>query len=331
LQEAPIIIAEIEDLTVTLVRLLDTNIYVVKDDGSLADICVAPEWYDREPLKDVDGQVTVGLDHSEDQKLGFSASLRRRVGYAKVKAWVIDREGSSGRQIRNKLRQEINRVIREKRTKPDQTIYNYAGIGEQSISHRAYYAGGASEPVPDSSEWIEFSATEYEKLWQSDDDRFSYSQSEDGNHSFVLFCFKIECNKDVAKKIVLKFEGYGTAPTANGVTLKVWNNVTSEWQNAQAGTADQDEELAITLDSSLTDYVSSDGYLYLLAGTTNPSNGTVPDVIFCDYVECLVSVEGICYVDMVSYRDADELRVKPYIWRTEFLVKTWLFENITVT
>ena len=59
--------AEIEDPITTLVRLLDTNLQVVKDDGSLADICVTTEWYDRELLKNYDAQVTVGLDHSEDQ------------------------------------------------------------------------------------------------------------------------------------------------------------------------------------------------------------------------------------------------------------------------
>lgn len=57
---------------------------MVKDDGSLADIQVTHQWHDRQLLKDVDTHVTVGLDHSEDQKLGFSASLRRRVGYSKV-------------------------------------------------------------------------------------------------------------------------------------------------------------------------------------------------------------------------------------------------------
>jgi hypothetical protein len=113
---------EIEDSVVTLARLLDKNLQVVKDDGSLADICVTTEWYDRELLKNVDGQVTVGLDHSEDQKLGFSATSRRRVGYARVKIWVVDKPGAGGRQIRNKLRQEVNRVVREKRTKPNPTL-----------------------------------------------------------------------------------------------------------------------------------------------------------------------------------------------------------------
>ena len=322
---------EIEDPVTTLVRLLDKNIQVVKDDGSLADICVTTEWYDRELLKNYDGQVTVGLDHSEDQKLGFSATLRRRVGYARIKIWVVDKPGSAGKQIRNKLRQEVNRVVREKRTKPHETNYNYSGVGAGSVTHKAYYAESASELAPDAQEWTEFSAADYEKLWQSDDTRFSYSQSEAGKYSLLLFRIKIESNQKTVKKIVLKFEGYGTAPAGNGVTVKAWNSEASAWQNSQTGSGGGDEELTLTLESSLTDYIDSDGYVYLLARTTNVSNGVSSAVIHCDYVDCLVTVEGITYVDMVSYRDTDEVRVKPFIWRTEFTVKTWLFENVTVT
>ena len=323
--------AEIEDPVTTLVRLLDKNIQVVKDDGSLADIRVTTEWYDRELLKNVDAQVTVGLDHSEDQKLGFSATLRRRVGYARVKIWVVDKPGFAGKQIRNKLRQEVNRVVREKRTKPHETNYNYSGVGAESVSHKAYYAESASELAPDAPEWTEFSAADYEKLWQSDDTRFSYSQSEAGKYSLLLFRIKIESNQKTVKKIVLKFEGYGTAPAGNGVTVKAWNSESSAWQNTQTGTGGGDEELTLTLESSLTDYIDSDGYVYLLARTTNVSNGVSSAVIYCDYVDCLVTVEGITYVDMVSYRDTDDVRLKPFIWRTEFTVKTWLFENVTVT
>ena len=166
--------AEIEDAVVTLARLLDKNLQVVKDDGSLADICVTTEWYDRELLKNYDAQVTVGLDHSEDQKLGFSATLRRRVGIARVKIWVVDKPGSAGKQIRNKLRQEVNRVVREKRTKPNETNYNYTGVGAGSVSHKAYYAESASELAPDAPEWTEFSAADYEKIWQSDAHLYTY-------------------------------------------------------------------------------------------------------------------------------------------------------------
>lgn len=322
---------EIEDPITTLVRLLDKNLRVVKDDGSLAKVYVSTEWYDRELLKNYDGQVTVGLDRSEDQKVGLTATLRRRVGYARVNIWVVDKSGVVGRELRNKLRQEVNRVIREKRTKPNETCYDYVGVGPLTGTHKAYYAKSASEPAPDAPDWTEFQAADYEKIWRSDDNRFSFSQSENGKHSLILFRVKVESDEKTVKKIVLKFEGYGTAPAGNGVTIKVWNFEVSAWQNAQTGTGGGDEEIVITLTSSLTDFISADGYVYLLARTTNPSNGVSPAAIYCDYSNFLVTVEGITYVDIVSYRDEDEVRVKPFLWRTEFTVKTWLFENVMVT
>jgi len=323
--------AEIEDPVTTLVRLLDKNVQVLKDDGSLAKIYVSTEWYDRQLLKDYDGQITVGLDHSEDQKIGLSATMRRRVGYARVNVWVVDKPGVAGRKIRNKLRQEINRVIREKRTKPNETLYNFVGVGPPTGTHKAYYAKSASEPTPDSSNWTELSAVEYEKIWRSDNDRFGYSQSENGKYSLILFRIKIESDEKTVKKIVLKFEGYGTAPAGNGVTIKVWNFTASAWQNPQTGTGGSDEEIVITLTSSLTDFIDANGYAYLLARTTNPSDGVSTASIYCDYSKCVVTVEGITYMDIASYRDEDEVRVKPFLWRTEFTVKTWLFENVQVT
>jgi len=322
---------EIEDPTTTLVRLLDKNMRVVKEDGSLASVHVSPEWYDRELLAHYDGQVTVGLDRSEDEKLGFSATIRRRVGYSRVNVWVIDKPGSVvGREMRNKLREEVNRIIREKRTKPNETNYNFLNVGQATGTHKAYHAGSASELAPGDAGWTELTDADYEKLWYSDDSRFSRSTSVNLNYAQLLFRFKVDSDEKVVKRIVLKFEGYGTAPAGNGVTIKVWNFTASAWQNAQAGTGGGDETIMITLASSLTDFIDEDGYVYLLARTINASDGVTAAVIYCDYSECEITVEGISYADVVSYRDEGEVRVKPFLWRTEFTVKTWLFESVMV-
>ena len=318
----------IEDPITTLVRLLQKNMWLVKDDGSLASVLVTKEWYDRELFKNYDAQVTVGLEHSDDQKIGFSGTARRRLGYAKVNVWLVDKQGVTGRNMRDKLKEEINRIIREKRNTPNVTGYDLLGVGQGSGTHKAYYAASDSELAPQGIGWTDLTDLEYQKLWYSDNNRFSYSQSENLKYSLMLFRFKIDPNKNVVKKIVLSFEGYGTAPAGNGITIKVWNFDASEWQNAQAGSGGSDETITITLTSSLTSFIDANGYVYLLARTTNPSDGTTPAVIHCDYASCSITVNGITYVDMVSYRDLDEVRVKPFLWRTEFTVKTWLFENV---
>jgi hypothetical protein len=318
--------ADIEDPITTLVRLLDTNIRVVKDDGSLAKIHVSKEWYDRELLKNYDGQVTVGLDRSEDQKIGFSGTSRRRIGYARVNIWTIQSRG-----MRDKMRKEINRIIREKRTKPNVTSYDFVGVGPTTGTHKAYHASASGSLPPDSASWIELTNAEYEKIWYSDDIRYSRSVDVDGNHALMLFRFRVDPDEKVVKQIVLEFEGYGTAPAGNGVTIVVWNFASSAWESPQSGTAGADETITIKLTSSLTDYIDANGYVYLLAATTNASDGVTAAVIYCDFSECVITVKGITYADIVSYRDQDEVRVKPFLWRTEFTVKSWLFENVYET
>jgi hypothetical protein len=326
-----------EDPVTTLVRLLDKNMRVVKDDGSLAKIHVSQEWYDRELFKNYDGQVTVGLDPSrgsKDQKLDISGKTRRRLGFLRVCIWSVDKpeQGAKGRRTREKMREEILRVIREKRTKPNQTDYDFYGVGSSTGTHGAYQAGSASELAPNDGGWTELTATEYEKLWHSDDDRFVVSNDAPLEYALMLFRFRVDPDREVVKQIVLEFEGYGTAALADGVTVKVWNSTASAWENAvTGGAAGTDEAITVVLTSNITDYVDNDGYVYLLARTAELSDLSTPAVLRCDYVRCTVTVNGIVYCDIVGYRDQDEVRFKPFVWRTEFLVQTWLFEDVYET
>ena len=322
----------VEDSITTLVRLLDTNMRLVKDDGSVGKVYVSKEWFDRGLMKTYDAQVTVGLGGSIDRKIGFSASLRLRIDSPRVNVWVLEKPGAaeSGRRIRDKMRQEINRIIREKRTKPNITKYTFWNLGPTSVTHKAYEGGAASELDPEDAGWTEISGAGYNKIWYSDDDRHSKSVTVNLQYALLLFRFKIGAKSNVLTKIVLNFEGYGTAPGGNGATIKVWNFNSQAWENAQAGTSGADETITITL-TSVANFVDADGYLYLLARTTNPSDGSTAAVIYCDYVECVITVLGITYADIVSHRDEDRVDVKPVIWRTEFVVKTWLFENVMVT
>jgi len=326
-------VSQVEDPILTLTRLLKRYLWVVKDDGSLANIYVSQEWYDRELFKNYDGQITVGLDRTEDNKLSFDGNLRRRLIFARINVWVVDKpeQGIIGRTMRDKIRADVNRVIREKRNHPNDMDYYFRGIGRSSGTHKAYHSASATEPSPSDSGWTELTDIEYQKIWYSDNDRFNKSTLENGKYALMLFRFKIDADEDVLKKIVLKFEGYGTAPAGNGATIKVWNHVASTWQNPTLGTGGSDEVLTITLSSNLPDYVDANGYVYLLAKTTNPSDGVTPTVLYCDYAEIVFTVNGISYADIVSFRNMDDVQVKPFLWRTEFAVKSWLFENVLTT
>jgi len=323
--------SEIEDSVTTVIRLLSKNMRVVKEDNAIANIYVSKEWYDRELFKNYDGQITVGLAESRDTKIEMSGRIRRRLGSLRVNMWATDRPATSdsGKLIRNKMVEEVNRIVRQNRTIPNQTRYDFAGLGYPSGDpHKAFQAGASSELAPGHASWTELTNEEYQKIWYSDDTRYSKSHNVNLEYALMLFRFKVESREEAVKKIVLAFEGYGTAPAGNGVTIKVWNHVASAWQNAQVGTGGADEIISITLSSSLTDYIDDSGYVWLLTRTTNASNGTTAAILYCDYVSCTITVNGITYLDIVSFRDADRVDVKPFIFRTEFALKSWMFEDV---
>jgi len=323
--------SEPEDPTATVVRLLQKNIRVVKEDNSIANIRVSQEWYNRELFKNYDGQITVGLVESRDTKIEMSGRIRRRLGSLRVNVWATDKQGSSdnGKLIRNKTVEEINRVIRQNRNKPNTTEYHFAGLGyPEGDPHKAFQIGAASELPPEHANWNELTSLEYQKIWYSDDQRHSKSHSVNGEYAMMLFRFKIESREKAIKQIVLVFEGYGSAPAGNGVTIKIWNHVAGAWGNAQSGTGGADETITITLTSNLGDYIDGDGDVWLISRTTNPSDGSTPAIVYCDQVSCSITVNGITYLDIVSFRDADRVDVKPFIYRTEFTLKSWCYEDI---
>ena len=323
--------SETENAATTVARLLKMKMRVVRDDGALANITVTSEWQNTEALKNCDGQVTVGLAESTDQKIELSGKTRRRLSTLRVNVWATDTPGTSetGRVMRGKIVEEVNRVIRQNRSKPNETLYDFFNLGPATQTHRAYR--GNSEISPQASGWMELSSEQYPQLWYSDDERCQVSYSANGEYAVLLFRFRIESREKTAKKMVLAFEGYGTAPDSNGVAIKVWNNVASAWQNAQTGgTGGNDETITITLDSDMPNYIDDDGYVWLLAKTLSASDGATPAVLNCDYVSCTVTVNGITYCDIVSFRDVDRVDVKPFIFRTEIIVKSWFFENIGV-
>jgi hypothetical protein len=323
--------SETEDAATTVARLLRTEMRVVKEDGSLATVIVTCEWQNTDAFKNCDGQVTVGLAESTDQKIELSGKTRRRLSFLRVNVWVTDtpRASEAGRVMRGKIVEEVNRVVRQNRSKPNETLYDFFNAGPTTQTHKAYSSN--SEAAPDASGWTELSSEQYQQLWYSDDDRCQISYGENGEYAVMLFRFKVESREKTVKKMVLSFEGYGTAPGGNGVSVKVWNHEAGAWQNAQSGGAGGiDETITVTLASELPDYVNQDGYVWLLARTLYASDGATPAVLYCAYICCVVTVNGISYCDIAGFRNLDRVDVKPFIFRTEFTVKSWFFENIGV-
>jgi hypothetical protein len=326
-------LSALEDPVTTLLRLITTRIRIIKDNASVANILATRENYDRELLKNYDAQITLALDSSQDQKLELSGRLRRRHMVFRCNCYSVDKSAPGadlGVVMRDKLIAQINAIIRENRSLPYQTICNFYELGYPSGDpHKAYSASSASELAPSNAFWTELSTEEYQGIWSSDDGRFSKSTSVAGQSAMMLFRFKIAAQEATVKQLVLSFEGYGVSPGGNGVTIKLWNHVASAWQQTQSGTSGEDETLTITISSYWTDFIDSEGYVWVLAKTANSSDGNDPTVLNCDFVQCTFQVYGLTYVDVVSYRNIDVLDVKPFLFRCEFLLKGWLFESIS--
>ena len=320
--------SETEDAAITLARLLRTKMHVVKDDGALANVSVTGEWQNAEAFKNSDGQVTVGLAESTDQKLELSGKTRRRLQFLRVNLWATDAPGSeeSSRVMRRKMVEEVVRVIRQNRIKPNETLYDFFNMGSGSQTQKAFI--GVAEVPPHGQGWSELAAEDYIKLWYSDDDRLVISASENGEYAAMLSRFKVESREKTVKKMVLEFEGYGTAPGGDGVAVKVWNHEAQAWENAESGGAGGvDETITPTLIYDLPEYVDDAGYVWFLAQTIHASDGATPAVLHCDYVQITVTVNGVTYCDILNYRDMDRVDVKPFVFRTEITVKSWFFEN----
>lgn len=322
--------SETEDASTTVARLLKHNLRVIKDNGALANINVTGEWREADALKGFDGQVTVGLAECLDQKMELSGKNRKRTSTLRVNVWATEAPNAeNARLMRSKIVEEVNRSIKQNRNTPNQTVYNFVGAGFGGQSSKAFQ--GRGEDSPSSSSWVEFSSVEYQHLWYSDDTRYQLSVNEAGSYSVLMLGFRLESRKNTIKKIVLAFEGYGEAPSGDSVTIKVWSHRESVWKNPQLGGGSGiDEMITLTLLSDLADYVDDEGFVWLLARTTNPSDGSSPATLFCDYASCTTTVNGITYCDIASYRPLDRVDVKPFIYRTEFVVKSWFFENIGV-
>lgn len=338
-------VVEFENPVVTVLRLIESRLRVAKDDGGLARVLCSQANYDRELLKDYDAQITVSktADPCQQQKHTLDGKLRRRIYSLRATITTVDKPTPSSdvaRVMRDKVLEQLLLIVPENRNLPYRTIYNFYALGAFSETHRAYDAASAGELAPSNASWVNLSETEYANLWGSDDLRHSKSASENGQFAFMLFRFKIgskagetrnEPRKQCLKRLVLSFEGFGTAPQGNGVTLKVWDNVAGSWSNAQTGTSGTDETVTITLTSNLTNYVDADGHLYLLARTTNPSDGSTPALLHCDFVQATVDVRGITFCDVHSYRDIDVVDVKPFLYKEEIIIVAWLFESIAIS
>jgi len=108
-----------EEPKTTLMNLIKNNITLKKDDGvTAATVHVSQEWFNSKLFKDFDTQVTVGLAEGSMEKLNIGGSWVRYADRYRIIGWSIDKTGITGKEMRWKIRREIERIIRANRKNP---------------------------------------------------------------------------------------------------------------------------------------------------------------------------------------------------------------------
>ncbi|MCW4003735.1 MAG: hypothetical protein NWE95_07480 [Candidatus Bathyarchaeota archaeon] len=85
--------SEFENPVVTILRLIESRLRVVKDDGGLAHVLCTQANYDRELLKDYDAQITVSKtsEPCQTQKHTLDGKLRRRIYSLRATITTVDK------------------------------------------------------------------------------------------------------------------------------------------------------------------------------------------------------------------------------------------------
>jgi len=108
-----------EDPKTTLMNLIKNNVSLTKDDGvTAATVHVSQAWFNSQLFKDFDAQVTIGLAEGSVEKLNIGGSWVRYGDRYRIIGWSIDKAGITGKEMRWKIRREIERIIRVHRKNP---------------------------------------------------------------------------------------------------------------------------------------------------------------------------------------------------------------------
>lgn len=171
-------------------------------------------------------------------------------------------------------------------------VYNFTGISINSTTHVALWDNDddnkEESPVTEINWTIprpqEFTNTEYDKI-ENSDNIYASTSINGGNTAQHIFRFKVDVNLDAIIEIKVTYEGYRSSGDYG--RFRIWNFNSNSWEDiGSIGPPWWPVTLSETYRGiSKSNYISSDGYIYLMAYC----DGVDTNTINTDYVEVEVT------------------------------------------
>ena len=100
---------------------------------------------------------------------------------------------------------------------------------------------------------------------------------------------KVNKLKSVITKITCNWWGYGSSPTGNKATMKIWISGSNNWSSSSATNTESSPSKLSFVATDMDNNIDSNGFCHFLA-YADPSDGTTASTIYTNYVELEVEI-----------------------------------------
>jgi hypothetical protein len=162
--------------------------------------------------------------------------------------------------------------------------YDYKGIENPSTTLNASMLTDVSPCYTAWCSETEFTTNQYQQANMSDD-TWAQIVPTSANTDAMAFNFKINESVSSISSIFVRWEGYASNRNSN---LYIWDS--TEWSLIDTYTSNSDDDIGLfgEIDSSISNYIGSDGYLHLKANISAGASGS----FYTDYIKVNIITSG---------------------------------------
>jgi hypothetical protein len=109
---------------------------------------------------------------------------------------------------------------------------------------------------------------------------------------------KVQWIKDNVNVLRANYHGFGVSVGGNGINVSIWQAIANIWETFGTSTSATVVKIVAALNSTqIPNRIDNNGFMHLLAYTTNPSDGTTPSQLNTDFVELEVELKSTAVLD----------------------------------